>query len=72
MNDALATSAIAYLLLGLLFGTFRPDEQNWQSRPESVKRMAQMMGMACTAVPVAGHLLGKRYVASVPDRCASA
>ncbi len=46
-------------------------EQDWQSGPESVKRMAQMLGMACTVVPGAGHQLGKGYVGGVLDRWAS-
>ena len=72
MNNTLFISAIVYLLPGFLLGTMRPGEQNWQSGPESVKRMAQMLGMACTAVPGAGHLLGMRYVAGVLDSWASA
>lgn len=43
-------------------------EQDWQSGPESVKRMAQMLGMACTVVPGAGHDLGKGYMGGVLDR----
>jgi hypothetical protein len=43
-------------------------QQDWQSGPESVKRMAQMLGMACTVVPGAGHRLGKGYVRAVLDR----
>jgi pimeloyl-ACP methyl ester carboxylesterase len=43
-------------------------EQDWQSGPESVKRMAQMLGMACTVVPGAGHDLGKEYVGGMLDR----
>jgi hypothetical protein len=43
-------------------------EHDWQSGPESVKRMAQMLGMACTVVPGAGHDLGKEYVGGVLDR----
>ena len=46
-------------------------EQDWQSGPESVKRMAQMLGMGCTVVPGAGHQLGKGYVGGVLDRWAS-
>ena len=42
-------------------------EQDWQSGRESVKRMAQMLGMACAVVPGAGHQLGKAYVGGVLD-----
>jgi pimeloyl-ACP methyl ester carboxylesterase len=45
-------------------------EQDWQSGPEGVKRMAQMLGMACTVVPGAGHQLGKGYVGGVLERWA--
>ena len=46
-------------------------EQDWQSGPESVKRMAQMLGMGCTVVPGAGHQLGTGIVGGVLDRWAS-
>jgi hypothetical protein len=72
MNDTLFITAIAYLLPGFLLGTMRPGEKDWQSGPESVKRLAQMLVMACTVVPGVGHLLGKRYVAGVLDSWASA
>jgi hypothetical protein len=47
-------------------------EQDWQSGPASVKRMAQMLGMGCTVVQGAGHQLGKGYVGGVLDRWACA
>lgn len=42
-------------------------EQDWQSGPENVKRLAGQLGMPCTIVPGAGHELGKGYVGGVLD-----
>ena len=55
-----------------LHGEVHVGEQDWQSGPEGVKRMAQMLGMPCTVVPGAGHQLGKGYVGGVLERWATA
>ena len=55
-----------------MHGEVHVGEQDWQSGPEGVKRMAQMLGMPCTLVPGAGHQLDKGYVGGVLERWATA
>ena len=47
-------------------------EQDWQSNPKSVLKLASHLGLDVTVVPNAGHMLGKSYVAAILDRWFSA
>ena len=41
---------------------------DWQSRPETVVKIAALWGVPVTVVPGAGHMLGKQYVGSLLDK----
>jgi len=43
-------------------------ENDWQSNPRNVIELAELLGLAVTVVPDAGHMLGKGYVGAVLDR----
>ena len=43
-------------------------EQDWQSNPSNVIKLAGYLGLDVTVVPNLGHMLGKSYVSAVLDR----
>jgi hypothetical protein len=43
-------------------------ENDWQSRPDNVKRLGGLLGVRVFVVPEAGHMLPKPYVADLLDR----
>ena len=42
--------------------------QDWQSNPDNVVKLAQLLNLLVTVVPDTGHMLDKQYVSSVLDR----
>ncbi len=43
-------------------------EQDWQSNPKAVQKLAGLLELEVTVVPNAGHMLDKAYVAAVLDQ----
>ncbi len=43
-------------------------ENDWQSRPENVKRLGELLGLGVFVVPEAGHMLPRSYVSDLLDR----
>jgi alpha-beta hydrolase superfamily lysophospholipase len=43
-------------------------ENDWQSNPTNVVKLASLLGIEVTVVPKNGHMLDKTYVAAILDR----
>jgi hypothetical protein len=43
-------------------------EEDWQSRPDAVRRFGEAAGIPVTVVPRRGHTLGEEYVGTVLDQ----
>lgn len=50
---------------------FHVGELDWQSNPENVASLGQLLSLPVTIVPGAGHMLPKEYVGKLLDRWAA-